>query len=100
LPHPPKQRAGKCANTYQPYTADSYPVKEEESTMQDHVITDTQTEPPYITITLTRSNVTPEKWKYLRKWAKRLNVSLEELLRRILVAGILGQLYAEKIPES
>ena len=63
--------------------------------MQDHVITSTHDETPSITINLTRSNVTPDKWKYLRKWAKSLGVSLEELLRRILVAGILGPLRRE-----
>ncbi len=67
--------------------------------MQPDVITDTHAKPPYITVNLTRSNVTPDKWKFLRKWAKSLNVSLEELLRRILVAAIIDQLYAEKIPE-
>jgi hypothetical protein len=68
--------------------------------MPNNVITDAHAEPPYITINLTRSNVTPDKWKFLRKWAKSLGVSLEELLRRILVAAILGQLYAEKIPKT
>jgi len=29
----------------------------------------------------------------------RLGVSLEVLLKRILIAAVIGQLYAEKIPE-
>ena len=68
--------------------------------MQKNVTTNAHAKTPSITINLTRSNITPDKWKYLRKWSMNLGVSLEELLRRILVAAILGQLYAEKIPES
>jgi hypothetical protein len=33
------------------------------------------------------------------EWSNRLNVSLEELLKRILIAAAIGQLYAKKIPE-
>jgi hypothetical protein len=36
---------------------------------------------------------------FLREWANNLDVSLEVLLKRILVAATIGQLYAEKIPE-
>ena len=81
-----------------PYTADSYPVKNEESTMQNHTNTSTQGETPYATINLTPSDIEPKDWAFLREWANTLSVSLEELLRRILVAAVIGQLYVEKIP--
>lgn len=68
--------------------------------MLDDVITDTHAETPYITINLTRSDVAPDNWDFLREWASNLGVSLEELLKRILLAAVIGQLYAEKIPET
>jgi len=33
------------------------------------------------------------------KWADRLGVSLEVLLKRLLTAAAIGQVYVEKIPE-
>jgi hypothetical protein len=41
----------------------------------------------------------PKDWAFLREWANRLNVSIEVLLKRILIAAVIGQLYAEKIPK-
>jgi hypothetical protein len=84
-----------------PYTADSFPVKKEESTMPDNTITDTHAkgETPYAIVKLTPSDLEPKDWAFLREWANRLGVSLEVLLHRILVAAVIGQLYAEKIPE-
>ncbi len=67
--------------------------------MPNNVITDTHAETPYITINLTRSDILPDHWDFLRDWANNLGVSLEELLKRILIAAVMGQLYAEKIPE-
>ena len=82
-----------------PYTADSYPVKNEESTMQNHTNTSTQGETPYATINLTPSDIEPKDWSFLLEWANNLNVTVGVLLHRILVAAIIGQLYCEKIPE-
>jgi hypothetical protein len=67
--------------------------------MLDDVITDTHAETPYITLNLTRSDILPDHWDFLRDWTNNLGVSLEVLLKRILIAAVMGQLYAEKIPE-
>ena len=69
--------------------------------MPDNTITDTDThgETPYIVINLTPSDIEPKDWAFLREWANRLNVSIEVLLKRILIAAVIGQLYAEKIPK-
>jgi len=69
--------------------------------MPDNIITRTQThgESPYAIVTLTPGDIEPKDWVFLREWANRLGVSIEVLLKRILIAAIIGQLYAEKIPE-
>jgi hypothetical protein len=97
----PTKRAGwqVLVTLANPYTADSYPVKNEESTMPDNTITSTHGETPFATVQLTPNDVQPRDWAFLREWANNLGVSIEVLLKRILVAAIIGQLYAEKIPE-
>ena len=75
------------------------PVKNEESTMPDNTITSTHGETPFATVQLTPNDIQPRDWAFLREWANNLGVSIEVLLKRILVAAIIGQLYAEKIPE-
>jgi hypothetical protein len=77
------------------------PLKKEESTMPDDTITDTHTkgETPYTTVKLNPYDIQPRDWEFLREWANNLGVSIEVLLKRILIAAIIGQLYAEKIPE-
>jgi len=69
--------------------------------MPDNTITRTHTqgESPYAIVTLTPSDIEPKDWAFLREWANRLGVSIEVLLKRILIAAIISQLYAEKIPE-
>ena len=69
--------------------------------MPDNTITDIYThgETPYIVINLTPSDIEAKDWAFLREWANRLNVSIEVLLKRILITAVIGQLYAEKIPE-
>ena len=67
--------------------------------MRKNVTTNTHSQTPHITINLTRSNITPDNWGFLRQWANNLGVSLEELLRRILIGAVIGQLYAERIPK-
>jgi hypothetical protein len=42
--------------------------------------------------------LTPEQRAFLETWAKRLNVSVEVLIDRIVVATIEGFLYTERIP--
>ena len=68
--------------------------------MPDHTITDTHTrgEVP-ITLKLIPNDIELTDWAFLREWAKNLGVSSEVLLKRILIAAVIGQLYAEKIPE-
>ncbi len=56
-------------------------------------------ETPYAIVKLAPSDIEPKDWVFLREWANRLNVSLEVLLTRILIAAVIGQLYVEKIPE-
>ena len=77
------------------------PVKNEESTMQSHTTTSIHTkgETPYATVNLFPSDITPRDWAFLKQWAEKLGVSIDMLLKRILIAGIEGQLYVEKIPE-
>lgn len=100
VPAPAKKSGLTVAlTTISPYTADSYPVKNEESTMQKHINTSTRGETPFTIVKLTPSDLEPNDWEFLREWANRLGVSLEVLLHRILIAAAIGQLYAEKIPE-
>jgi hypothetical protein len=56
-------------------------------------------ETPYAVVNLTPNDITPRDWAFLKQWGKKLGVTIEVLLKRILIAGIEGQLYAEKIPE-
>ena len=67
--------------------------------MQTDVTTNTSGETSFATVNLTSSNLEPKDWAFLWEWSNRLGVSLEELLARILIAAIKGQLYVEKIPE-
>ena len=83
-----------------PYTADSYPVKKQESTMQNHTNTSTHGETPFATVQLTPNDIQPREWAFLREWANNLGVSIEILLKRMLIAAVEGQQYAEKIPEN
>ena len=67
--------------------------------MQNNVTTNTHGETPFATVKLTPNDIAPRDWTFLQEWSNRLGVSIEVLLKRILIAGIEGQLYAEKIPE-
>jgi hypothetical protein len=69
--------------------------------MRDDTITDTHTksDTPYATVELNPNDIQPRDWAFLREWANNLGVSIEVLLKRILIAAVIGQLYAEKIPE-
>jgi len=67
--------------------------------MRNNVITNIHCETPYATVELTPREIRPRDRVFLQQWAEKLGVSIDMLLKRILIAGILGQLYAEKIPE-
>ena len=68
--------------------------------MPDNTTTDTHTkgEAP-ITLRVIPSDIELTDWAFLRDWANRLGVSLEVLLKRLLTAAAIGQVYVEKIPE-
>jgi hypothetical protein len=51
------------------------------------------------TVNLTPTDIEPKEWTFLREWANKLGVTIEVLLKRILIAAVIRQLYAEKIPE-
>jgi hypothetical protein len=70
--------------------------------MQKNTITDTHThgESPHAKVKLTPNDIEPKDWTFLREWANKLGVSIETLLKRILIAAVSGQLYAEKIPKN
>ena len=44
------------------------------------------------------SMLTADHKDFLERWAKVLDVSMPELLGRILIAGIEGEVYCEKVP--
>jgi hypothetical protein len=77
-------------------------VKRKESTMPNNTITQPHAkgETPNAIVNLTSRDIEPKDWAFLREWANILGVSIEVLLKRILVAAVIGQQYAEKIPES
>jgi hypothetical protein len=67
--------------------------------MPDNTITSTHGETPFTTVQLTLNDIQPRDCAFLREWANNLGVSIEVLLKRILIAAVIGQLYVEKIPE-
>jgi hypothetical protein len=69
--------------------------------MPNNVITNTHGETP-VTVKLNPNDIQPRDWQFLREWANKRHVSIEVLLKRILIAAIkaqLGQLYAEDTAE-
>lgn len=44
------------------------------------------------------SKLTPDHGDFIERWATILGVSVAELLGRILIAGIEGEVYCEKCP--
>jgi hypothetical protein len=70
--------------------------------MQNHTNTSTEGETPDATVKLNPNDIQPRDWQFVREWANKQNVSLEVLLKRILIAAIkaqLGQLYADDTAE-
>jgi len=68
--------------------------------MPDNTTTDTHTKSEVpITLRVVPSDIELTDWAFLREWADRLGVSLEVLLKRLLTAAAIGQIYVEKIPE-
>src|ERR1051325_9876242 len=100
---PTQKTAGWQVREHSPTLTQPTPnqVKRKESTMQDNTITDTHThgETQYATVNLTPNDLEPKDWTFLREWANNLGVSIDVLLKRILSAAVIGQLYAEKIPD-
>ena len=69
--------------------------------MPDNTTTETHTkrEVPYVILKVIPSDIELTDWALLREWADRLGVSLEVLLKRLLTAAVIGQVYVEKIPQ-
>src|ERR1043165_10138390 len=65
--------------------------------MRNNAITNIHGETPYATVELTPREVRPQDRVFLQQWAEKLGVSIDVLLKRILVAAIEDQLYAENI---
>ena len=59
--------------------------------MRDDTITDThaKSETPYATVNLTPNDIEPKDWAFLREWANNLGVSIDVLLKRILIAAVI-----------
>jgi hypothetical protein len=69
--------------------------------MQSNVITNAHDDTP-VTVNLNPNDMQARDWQFLRDWSNKQKVSLEVLLKRILIAAIkaqLGQLYAEDTTE-
>lgn len=67
--------------------------------MRNNVITSTHGETPYATVEVTLREIRPRDRVFLQQWAEKLGVSIEVLLKRILLTAIEDQLYAETIRE-
>jgi hypothetical protein len=52
----------------------------------------------FATITIQHSDLQKQDRKFLREWAKKLNISVTELLKRIALAAVYGERYVEKMP--
>jgi hypothetical protein len=67
--------------------------------MPNNVITIIRTKGETVTIKVNPKDITPRDWAFLKQWAEKLGVSTGVLLKRMLIAGVEGSHYAEKIPE-
>ena len=67
--------------------------------MRNNVITSIHGETPYAIVQLTPREIRPRDWVFLQQLAEKLGVSIDVLLKRILLAAIEDQLYADKSPE-
>ena len=65
--------------------------------MRNNLITSIHGETPYATVELTAREIRPRDQVFLQQWAEKLGVSVDVLLKRILLVAIEDQLYAEKI---
>jgi len=67
--------------------------------MRNNAIPNIHRETPYATVEVTSREIRPRDRVFLQQWAEKLGVSIDVLLKRILLAAIEDQLYAEQIPE-
>ena len=67
--------------------------------MRNNVITSTHAETPYATVEVALREIRPRDRVFLQQWAEKLGVSIDILLKRILLAAIEDQLYAKTIRE-
>jgi hypothetical protein len=68
--------------------------------MPNNVITLTRTKGEPVTIKINPKDIRPRDWAFLKQWAEKLGISIGALLKRMLIAGVEGSHYAEKIPEK
>ena len=73
--------------------------KQTREAMRNNAITSIHGETPYAIVELTLREIRPRDRVFLQQWAEKLGVSIDVLLKGILLAAIEDQLYAEKIPE-
>jgi hypothetical protein len=52
----------------------------------------------FATITIEHSELPEQDRKFLRDWAKKLNITITELLKRITLAAVKGEHYVEDMP--
>lgn len=55
---------------------------------------------PYAQIVVALKDLEPKDQKFLKEWARELNIPVGKLLKRIMLAAVVGQLYAEKMPKK
>lgn len=55
---------------------------------------------PYAMIYVAENDIEPKYQKFLREWARNLNISVNALLKRILLAAVGGEVYVESMPEK
>ena len=67
--------------------------------MRNNVITSIHGETPYATVELTAKEIRPRDRVFLQQWAEKLGVSIEVLLKRILLAAIEDSFTPRKFPE-
>ena len=63
--------------------------------MRNNAITKFHGETPYATVALAPMEIRPRDRVFLQQWAEKLGVSIDVLLKRILLAAIEDQFYAE-----
>lgn len=51
-------------------------------------------------IRVEQTDIEPKYQAFLREWARNLDISVNALLKRILIAAVTGEVYVEEMPEK